>query len=91
MNIYTVRDNLIQTIEGKEDQLAKMFEDIAKYKQDQHYTTAAFALVRMLEINIDELKRILRDVRICCDQATEASLVPLTDRVVQLKKHFGVE
>lgn len=70
MNIYTVRDNLILTIEGKENKLAKMLEDIAKYRQDQQYTTAAFALIRMLEINIDELKKILRDVRICCDQAT---------------------
>ncbi len=30
-------------------------------------------IVGMLTINIDELKRILQDVEVCCEQANEAS------------------
>ena len=60
MNIYTVRDNLKNTIAGKEALLAKMREDIVKYNQTVNYTVAKY-----LEINIDELKRILEDVEQC--------------------------
>jgi hypothetical protein len=71
MNIYTVRDNLIQTIQGKEDYLARENEN--RKSEDAHVRMVAYTVTKMLEVNIDELKRILRDVRICCDQATEAS------------------
>ncbi len=73
MNIYTVRDNLKNTIAGKEKlleeyqkarKLATMAEDLALY-----------ATSETLKINIDELKRILKDVEVCCEKATEASWI----------------
>ena len=68
MNIYTVRDNLKNTIAGKEQYLAQMREDIVKYNQTVNYTVAKF-----LEINLNELKAILADVEECCEQATARS------------------
>jgi hypothetical protein len=59
--IYTVRDNLKKTIEGKEAYLARIRE-IPK-------NTGASALVaEFLEININELKVILFDVEKACEQ-----------------------
>ena len=66
MNIYTVRDNLIQTIQGKE----------ALLESYENSTISEFrAVAGYIKINIAELKRILQDVRICCDQATEQSWI----------------
>ncbi len=66
MNIQTVASNLRNTIAGKEAHLAKMREDIVKYNQTVNYTVAKY-----LEINIDELKRILEDVEQCRPDWTE--------------------
>ena len=63
MNIYTVRDNLCNTIAGKEALLTTL-----KGRRIPPESTIEF-----LEINIDELKKILADVEVCCTQATEAS------------------
>jgi len=61
MNVYTVRDNLKKTIEGKEAYLARIRE-IPK-------NTGASALVaEFIEININELKVILFDVEKCCEE-----------------------
>ena len=60
MNIYTVRDNLINTIKGKEALLAE-------------YESKNILLAGMLRVNIDELRRILQDVEQCCKQATAKS------------------
>jgi hypothetical protein len=60
MNIQTVADNLRATIAGKEAYLAQMREDIVKYNQTVNYTVAKY-----LEVNIDELRRILQDVEQC--------------------------
>lgn len=68
MNVYTVRDNLKRTIAGKEEYLAQMERDILAYNQTVNYTVA-----RYLRINIDELKKILTDVEVCCEQATADS------------------
>jgi len=75
MNIYTVRDNLILTIEGKEKMLEAMHPNnpFQTEYMDEAERAAHYATKEFLKVNIDELKRILRDVRICCDQATEAS------------------
>jgi hypothetical protein len=54
MNIYTVRDNLINTIKGKEAMLKGIAKD----------TTYGKIIEQMLEFNIDELKRILVDVEL---------------------------
>ena len=60
MNIQTVRDNLLNTIAGKEALLANYVE------REQNGTYPAILMFRgmcdMLEINIAELKRILQDV-----------------------------
>ena len=66
MNIHQVAENLRNTIAGKEAHLAKMREDIVKYNQTVNYTVAKY-----LEVNIDELRRILKDVEVCCQQHTE--------------------
>ena len=68
MNIYTVRDNLKNTIAGKEAYLGQMERDIVAYNQTVNYTVAKF-----LRINIDELKKILADVEQCCEKATADS------------------
>ena len=70
MNIYTVRDNLKKTIAGKEAYLAQMREDITKYNQTVNHTVAKF-----VEINLEELYAILKDVEICCENATAQSWV----------------
>jgi hypothetical protein len=62
MNIHTVRDNLKTTIAGKEALLAEYENQSEK-----------MVIAGMLRVNIDELKRILKDVEVCCEQATEAS------------------
>ena len=66
--IYQVRDNLINTIKGKEAYLAQMREDITKYNQTVNYTVAKY-----LELNLEELYNILNDVQECCKKATEDS------------------
>ena len=75
MNIYTVRDNLKNTIAGKEKYRDEMREDIVKYKQTENPAVAKF-----LEINIDELRSILKDVEQCCKKATEDSWALNPDR-----------
>ena len=56
MNIFVVRDNLKNTIAGKEAMLKGIAKD----------TTYGKIIEQMLEYNIDELKRILQDVEVCC-------------------------
>ena len=69
MNIYTVRDNLKRTIAGKEMLLATYENpEVKAYPKAVRETMAT-----MLEININELKDILKDVEVCCNQALEAS------------------
>lgn len=83
MNIYTVRDNLKNTIAGKEKYLAevrKMLNDHGKY-----LTVSERALQMQTEsyvvVNIDELKRILQDVEVCCKQASDESWITNPDRM----------
>lgn len=78
MNIYTVRDNLKKTILGKEAHLARENEN--RSSNDPSIRLVANTIGRMLEINIDELKRILADVEVCCEQATESSWAANPDR-----------
>lgn len=59
--IYTVRDNLKKTIEGKE----------AYLKEIQASNATGFVkdtISHFLEININELKVILFDVEKCCQE-----------------------
>jgi hypothetical protein len=65
MNIQTVATNLRVTIAGKEIQLAQ-WEAARSWKNaDQQFVNET---VHYLEINIDELKRILQDVEQCIEK-----------------------
>jgi hypothetical protein len=68
MNIQTVAKNLRNTIAGKEKALEG-------YREDYEYSTmgegiALSATIHYLEININELKRILEDVEQCIEKET---------------------
>jgi hypothetical protein len=69
MNIHTVRDNLKNTIAGKEKMLAGIKNPDDMFNMEARMV--AIATREFLEINIDELKRILKDVEVCCEQHTE--------------------
>jgi hypothetical protein len=73
MNINTIRDNLKNTIKGKEaylEEVRKAREQLASVEgagaagQD----SALFATQEFLKININELKVILFDVEKCCEK-----------------------
>ena len=64
MNIETIRDNLIKTIEGKEKALPQ-FEHVAN--STGATAMAARASAEFLKINIAELKRILYDIQCVCE------------------------
>lgn len=80
MNIYTVRDNLKNTIAGKEyllDQYSRALEgDKMLYEQKIAVSSAC----EFVKINIDELKKILKDVEVCCEKATTDSWALNPDR-----------
>jgi hypothetical protein len=63
MNIQTVKTNLEKTIAGKEQKLTE-WKSVKATLHPVMFQT----LVPMLEINIDELKRILQDVEQCIDK-----------------------
>ena len=67
MNIYTVRDNLKKTIEGKEKYLAGLNNQSTRDMSDGS-AMAIEATKSFLEININELKVMLHDVEQCCEQ-----------------------
>lgn len=69
MDIYTVRDNLKRTIAGKEKALAEYQEarKLATMAED----IALHSVVEFLKINLNELRAILKDVEVCCEQANE--------------------
>lgn len=79
MNIHTVRDNLKNTIAGKERFLLDLRQGLKADLTDGAYI-AVDATARLLEVNIDELKRILADVEVCCEKATEDSWALNPDR-----------
>ncbi len=72
MNIHIVRENLVKTIAGKEELL-----------KGYQYLREPSAVRDYLEINIDELKKILADVEVCCEQAIEASWALNPERMGQ--------
>ena len=70
MNISTVAQNLRNTIAGKEKYLAEWKNlDPVETADRIHRAT----IVGMLEINIDELKRILQDVEVCIADEIDAN------------------
>ena len=62
MNIQTVKTNLEKTIAGKEQLLTKWQEFHPVESSDRSHKAT---MVGMLELNIDELRRILQDVEQC--------------------------
>ena len=73
MNIYTVRDNLKRTIAGKEKYLAETVADYLSEPMEAGQRIILQATMKYLQVNIEELKKILADVEVCCNQALEAS------------------
>ena len=73
MSIYTIRDNLIRTIEGKEAYLAEIKQ--ARTLASKGEDLALYATEKFLAENIRELTVILKDVTECCVKATEASWI----------------
>ena len=74
MNIYTVRDNLKKTIEGKEKYLAGIqncIKELDALDDQGDSWFRATVTAEFLAINIDELKKILADVEVCCTQYNE--------------------
>jgi hypothetical protein len=69
MNIQTVATNLRVTIAGKEQMLAQYRTMTLVLKENESPET--YATVKFLEINIDELKRVLQDVEQCRPDWTE--------------------
>jgi hypothetical protein len=70
MNIQTVAQNLLNTIAGKEQALAEYNKVLNIYIDPvaDGERMAIVATVEFLKINIDELKRILRDVEQCIEK-----------------------
>jgi hypothetical protein len=64
MNIQTVRDNLKNTIAGKELLLEQFKTTQARHGANLE---AMHACQRFLEINLQELRDILVDVERCCE------------------------
>lgn len=77
MNIYTVRDNLKRTIAGKEKYLSEIYEARELNKGSD---MASYAVAEFLEVNIDELKKILADVEKCVAKDVEQSWRDNPDR-----------
>jgi hypothetical protein len=74
MNIYTVRDNLKNTIKGKEALLEEYKKaSLIAVRNDTPDRKTIAAMAGFLSVNIDELRRILEDVEKCCERATEQS------------------
>ena len=71
MNISTVAQNLRNTIAGKEKALVEYQKawDVATLENE----SALYATIKFLEINIDELKRILADVEVCIADEIDAN------------------
>ncbi len=76
--IYNIRNNLLQTIAGKEHHLADLRYQSTLMAQTEEIV--AKTTIKFLEINIDELKRILADVDVCCEQASARAWQGYLDR-----------
>ena len=84
MNIYTVRDNLKNTIAGKQRHLEGLQECIRGLNalDDQGDTWfRATIIVEFLTINLEELHAILKDVEVCCEKATVVEWTVNPDRM----------
>jgi hypothetical protein len=76
MNIQTVASNLRNTIKGKEMLLAKWQK--AEWKTPEA-TNMMQSMVNMLELNIDDLVKILADVEQCIPKNIYSDMDPGRD------------
>jgi uncharacterized coiled-coil protein SlyX len=65
MNIQTVKTNLEKTIAGKEKHLASLNSVLAGHHLTDIERTVCVTTAKFLEVNLDELRRILQDVEQC--------------------------
>jgi hypothetical protein len=72
MDVYQLRDNLKNTIKNKREFLVDISDD-----------SSDDLVAQFLNINIDELERILVDVEICCEQSTRDSRISNPERMGQ--------
>ncbi len=79
MKIQTVAQNLRNTIAGKEKYLAEMKTKSARLSWEQNSLGGSMGyrmaedVVKYLEVNLKELRRILQDVESCVTQDVEQS------------------
>lgn len=66
MNIQTVKQNLRNTIAGKET-LLNTYTRLMSLASDRAQQRVTSESIHMLSINIDELKRILADLEQCVE------------------------
>lgn len=83
MNIHNVAENLRRTIVGKEQYLLAIQQERTFVGLRDGEDIALKATAEFLKINIDELKVILYDVEVCCNQAIEASWALNPERMGQ--------
>ena len=83
MNISTVAQNLRNTIAGKEQALKEYNKavNISIDPLDVGERMALTATIEYLEVNINELKRILQDVEKCVEKDVEQSWRDNPDRM----------
>ena len=77
MNIHTVATNLRNTIAGKEQALKEYNKalNVQVDPLDAGERMAVTATIEFLKLNIDELKKILADVEVCCEKAIADSWI----------------
>jgi hypothetical protein len=80
MNIQTVAQNLRNTIAGKEAMLASHTKYLQSAGTSGGENMAILATVEFLKVNINELRRILRDVESCVAKDVEQSWRENPDR-----------
>ena len=84
MNIYTVRDNLVNTIAGKEELLEQYKKaSLIAVRNDTPDRVTIGAMAGFLSTNIDELRKILADVEVCCTQYSEMGWMINPERMGQ--------
>jgi hypothetical protein len=83
MNIQTIRDNLVNTISGKEKYLAQLNPNNPYSVEylDEGEIMARRATIEFLKINIAELKHILADVEQLVEKDVEQSWCDNPDRM----------
>ena len=88
MNIQTVRDNLKNTIAGKELHLSNAIKIRDEQDLTREQEVANYMTIQFLKVNIAELKQILKDVEQCVEEfeVLKDDLAETNGRVRQLER-----